>query len=95
MRQEIKIEDVRQVYRGKHGCCCGCRGKHSYPSHNIAEGGAENVDDAEVQKIIRYMNKKIATVPFNIESSREGLEDGGDYIAFGTKTRLTIVYLKK
>jgi hypothetical protein len=92
---QIKLEDVRQVYRGRHGCCCGCKGTHSYPTHNVEEGGIENVDDVQVAKILSYMNKKLVTEPLSDGYTREGLNIQSDYVAFGTKTQLTIVYLKK
>jgi hypothetical protein len=32
----VTTDQVMSVYSGKHGCACGCRGKHSYNSKHVA-----------------------------------------------------------
>ena len=31
----LTVNDVAEVYRGKEGCCCGCRGRYSSSSRTI------------------------------------------------------------
>ena len=34
--EDIKAEDVKSVYYGRPGCCCGCRGTHSEDRKQIS-----------------------------------------------------------
>lgn len=66
MNYKININDVRSVYSGQNGkCCCGCAGKHTYPSKYQKEAskdrgyevGDEEVCDRTVKLIVNKMNK--------------------------------------
>lgn len=70
LSKPIQIEDVVSVYSGRPGCCCGCRGKHTYRSSTREEGTKlrgykvwdKEVSDRTVARIVNKVNKDPATV---------------------------------
>ena len=87
----IKKDQVLSVYSGRPGCCCGCLGKHSYPSSPIARQVAskkrgykiddDEISDRNITMIVNKLNKNLGEV-----------EDGGSYFSFETPSRLYIAY---
>jgi hypothetical protein len=59
----ISQRDVQSVYSGRPGCCCGCRGKHTYASATYKDAAkqrgypidANEVNDATVKLILNRM----------------------------------------
>lgn len=71
--------DVLSVYSGQDGrCCCGCAGKHSYQSANVAAASrdrgykvtADEVNDAMVTRVLRLVKARLAESPANVFSGR-------------------------
>lgn len=68
MNTPIDASKVTQVYSGKPGCMCGCRGKHYYPNRNVDAAGkargyaldAEDISDKQVTRITNLLNKNPA-----------------------------------
>jgi len=63
--EPIDKSQIRSVYSGRHGCCCGCRGNHRYASAFAAEiskkrGYEGDVSDRSVSIIVNKMNRIIA-----------------------------------
>lgn len=66
--EPIDKSQVRSVYSGRHGCCCGCNGNHRYASAYLEElraGGRtylteSDVSDRSVSIIVNRMNRVIA-----------------------------------
>lgn len=86
----IKLDDVAHVYRGKaRRCCCGCAGRHVYPSKYRDMGSKRRgyaisdneVDDTFVENIVARMNRRWAVV-----------EDCGDHWYYENKTEQFIAY---
>lgn len=92
MKTLIELGAVVSVYSGKPGCCCGCRGKHTYASAHRELGGKRRgyaVDDDEVNDAV--VHRHLNTINAAIE--RGEAEDGGTYVAYETVGRLYIAYL--
>lgn len=94
-REKIKLENVKSVYSGINGrCCCGCSGKHTYPSTDIKAAGKargyeiqqEEISDRTVKMMINKINKQIELN--NIEYDEE------DFISCVVGNRVYIAYLK-
>ena len=66
----IDINNIKSVYSGKPGCCCGCLGKHTYASRTKIKAGIKRgypinnneVNDRVVKIIVNKMNKRIGKV---------------------------------
>jgi hypothetical protein len=89
---KIDAATVVSVYSGKHGCACGCLGKHTYATkfaqeESLQRGYAVTVSDKTVNLIVGKMNALLA----------EGCPKMGDasFISVETTTRLYIAYLKQ
>lgn len=97
----MKLQDVQSVYTGAFGkCCCGCAGKHRYPTSQKDNGkklrgyeiGTEEVSDRAVKlafnKVKRALEGKSEdwVVDYNYK----------DFVSVKnvTETRVTVVYLK-
>ena len=57
----IAKDQIISVYSGRPGCCCGCLGKHSYPSSPIARQVASKkrgypIDDDEISDRTESLN---------------------------------------
>jgi hypothetical protein len=60
----IDASKVVNVYSGRHGCMCGCRGKYSYAGEFVAEGTTrrgyavelDEVSDRNVRMIVKRLN---------------------------------------
>jgi len=87
----IKKDEILSVYSGRPGCCCGCRGKHSYPTSPIARNVAskkrgypiddDECNDGNITRIVNLLNRNLGDV-----------EDGGSYFSLETPSRLYIAY---
>lgn len=91
---QVKSHKVTSSYNGQSGkCCCGCAGKHRYPSSQAQNGkklrgyeiDADEVSDRAVNMAIKKIEKMSALEPENMSS-------GDNYIAYDDGGRLTIVY---
>lgn len=90
----IDVTRVYEVYSGRHGCACGCRGKYTCTTDGVALGvarrGYDNgiaPSDKTVAMIVRKMNEAIASgIP------AEKIGDG--QICVETETRLYFAFLK-
>lgn len=96
MPRKLKIEQVESVYSGRHGCCCGCRGKHSYREDLIDRGvelrgypfTAEDCSNRNVNRIITTINAAIY-------QNDSAVEVNEDYVAYDSLTHTYIAYLLK
>jgi hypothetical protein len=88
--KQIEFSEVKQTYNGRnHACCCGCSGKHTYPSHTPpAEGWQGMVND-------RIVRGALAKVNHALLEGGASLEVSDSYISVENEsgTRVTIVYL--
>lgn len=92
MKTRIELGSVVSVYSGKPGCCCGCRGKHTYASAHRELGGNRRgyaVDDDEVDDAV--VSRHLNTI--NAAIDRGEAEDGGSHVSYETGNRLYIAYL--
>lgn len=63
--QPLTTDKVYSVYSGRPGCCCGCRGKHTYASRHRDWASRnrgypvrdEEVNDRTVTLIVNKINK--------------------------------------
>jgi len=88
MEHPINKETITQVYSGKPGCCCGCRGKHSYSSKYPTKHDYDTVNDSAVTRIVNLMNKRLSEV--KDESNHYFLEVHSEYT--GEVSRWYIAY---
>lgn len=90
---QIDVKDVRSVYSGRPGCCCGCRGKHTYSSAHRAEAqenrGYEITDDEVNDKVVKLHVSRINKA---IAAGDPGVEFDENYACLETPTRWWIVY---
>ena len=90
--KQLTPEEIQSVYSGKHGCACGCRGKHTYRSAFRDFGvqargysfGPDDVNDRVVARHLKTINAAIA---------RGEALDGGNHVYFETESRLFVAYL--
>lgn len=66
----IDVNKVVDVYTGKEGCRCGCRGKYTYAS-KFQEYGTltrgyevsdDEVNDKRIARVVRIMNERLSEV---------------------------------
>ena len=96
---DVGVEKVYQVYSGKPGCACGCRGKHTYASA-VAKNGlkargyelkADEVNDRTVNLIFNKMKKAAAAgEPVKYVEPTPGFTA---HFSWETDTRSYVVYL--
>lgn len=79
----ISTSDVTQVYSGKPGCSCGCRGKYTEASD------ASPSARALVTKVVRMLNES----PRTRRNDGDALS-GGPILYLDTDRRTYAVYLK-
>lgn len=90
--EPITTDQVLSTYNGKaNSCCCGCSGKHSYPTDPILRTLAGmnrgySIDDDECSD--RSMKLTIN----KLNKNRTEVEDGGSYWCYETPTRVYIAY---
>lgn len=78
----IDISKVSEVYSGRPGCACGCRGKY-YLSSRYHKG--DKVNDRMVSKVVNLFNENLDKV----------LDmDGGIYALDLSETRTYTVYME-
>lgn len=91
---KIALQDVSSVYSGRPGCCCGCRGKHTYASTHrkwASENRGYKVLDNEVN------DHTVKAIVSKIESAAgNGFEVhvSGGLVSVDTDTRTYIAYFK-
>jgi hypothetical protein len=84
--------NVRSVYSGRHGCACGCRGKHSVnPAHRAEAERVQGYVVADSECSEREVRRVLALVQAP-GASVEACDDG-EWFSVETETRLYIVYL--
>lgn len=98
----INLENVVSVYSGRRGCCCGCRGKHTYAKAHQAYGsqhrgyavGDDEVNDRTVKLIV---NKVLATRKATADSDHIVAVEVGEYNKFASRDnrRTYVVYFKE
>lgn len=101
--QDLTQADVLSVYSGRPGCCCGCRGKHSYASATRDEASAERgyavADDEVSDRSVATILRKVLSMPELIEDERGPVAPHqqivGDNISVLTETRQYIVFLRQ
>lgn len=89
---EFMGRKVLSVYSGRPGCCCGCRGKHTYhpltrETGGIVRGyevGEDECSARGVKTILRKMEE--------FQKAGLALDEGGSYVAYETPTRLYVIY---
>jgi hypothetical protein len=91
----IDIDKVLNVYSGKPGCMCGCKGKYTFRKATQQLGTEnrgyevtdEECDDAKVQRLINKVTRMLddSTGDYEVEID----EDGSVYVE--TPTRIYYV----
>ena len=90
--EKLTLDEIQSVYSGKHGCACGCKGKHSYRSIVRSHGDLIRgyaLDDEDVND--RIVARHLSTINAAIE--RGEATNGDGYVAFETETRTFVAYL--
>ena len=85
--------DVRSVYSGRPGCCCGCRGDHRYNSQHVKEASKHRgyriepteVNDAQVTRVLNRLKDVARVDPTSIQYE-------ATYASLEQYNRLLIVY---
>jgi hypothetical protein len=73
--KNLLSRDVREVYSGKPGCMCGCRGKYSTNPAHKAEADAERGYEQEVGKqSMRMVNNVLHRMQLDVTNVR--IQDG-------------------
>lgn len=76
--QDLKVGDVQQVYQGRPGCGCGCRGRYSeWP--------------ATIRRVLAEMVARAAEVRID---NAPGFGHLGPILALEDETRFVWAYLK-
>ena len=98
---QVKVEDVVQVYSGKPGCGCGCRGNYRVnPSHlemaNKERGydyGRKDVSLMQVKSVLHILQEAEASGPGTVEIG----EAGKNMLVYSLETekRYRWVYVKR
>lgn len=87
----LTVDKIMSVYSGKHGCCCGCVGKHTTASAhretNSKDRGYPVTDDEVSDRSVKIIFNKIMSFP------RGQIEVDKTYISIDTETRRYIAYL--
>jgi hypothetical protein len=89
---KIAISNVSQVYSGRQGCACGCRGKHTFAlkfekwsSKRHGYSVKSDVNDRVVKRMVKKVERLAddSVNDFTIEAG---------HVAVETPTRLYIIY---
>ncbi len=80
------IADVESVYTGSAGCCCGCRGTHTYADAAMARERNGEYDPAKVRRAALRMLRSP-----DAKRNRDYTEH---FVATETQTRTNVVYLR-
>jgi hypothetical protein len=84
---------IKSVYSGKPGCCCGCRGNHTYTvEYALSLTEEKKKKLAMTLKFNDTVVKKIVATIKGIISQGTVPDVDQDYIAVQTDTRLYVVY---
>ncbi len=92
---------VTSVYSGRHGCACGCRGKHSYSAafvaaHPDGKRGYKVTPDEVNDKTVKMMFNKVQAhfdqFPDAAAAEKAGCFVADDFASFDTDTRTYCVY---
>lgn len=64
---KIKVDKVMQVYSGRPGCMCGCRGNYRVASKYVAEANkncgydiSDCVNDVQVRRVVKIIEANAA-----------------------------------
>ena len=84
---KITPDDVGDVYTGKPGCMCGCRGNYwSHPAHAGDSGGPHKPSLKMVHKVLNHLKANAAEVE---------ADPNGGIFSHETPSRNIVLYLKK
>lgn len=91
------LDNVQSVYCGRvNTCCCGCAGKHSYPSSFAGQGKAilgYDFDDSDLSdRAVKTVFNKVFGGKYGPAKRNSVIDDSIYYV--DTKTRTYIVYFK-
>ena len=91
----LTTNEVRSVYSGRPGCCCGCRGKHTVNPLFRAEaeqhrGYAVDDNECNAAAVTRILN----TIKKHAEQGTAAVETCREYVAAETDSRIWIAYLR-
>ncbi len=96
MNLEISLSDVQSVYSGKPGCCCGCRGKHTYASAQRVEAskarGYEVTSDEVSDRVVKQHVKKIIALAASGEAT---ISTTPVYVCATLPERIYIAYFRR
>ena len=90
---QLNVAKIESVYSGKDGkCCCGCSGKHYYPTEQkaLAEKRGGKVSDPMVKKVVHMINDVLA-MPESLQKLWQ-LDVNASYVSIVKEGRLYIAY---
>lgn len=91
----LTTDDVRSVYSGTPGCCCGCRGTHTVnPRFRSEVATARGYDVADDECNASVIARILNTIKRHDEHGTATIETERDYVAAETETRIWIAYLR-
>lgn len=74
--KDIKTADVKSVYYGRPGCCCGCRGTHSSKPKqvsrvlNLVQSNPESAMDETGRSYAFYETDKRIYIVYLVKEGR-------------------------
>lgn len=96
--QSITLKDISNVYSGKVGCMCGCKGKYAYTQHGMDamdaddyRKGKRDINEKQCMRVLREVQLAALNFPKEVE-----VDDAGKWVSYDTpKGRRYTVYLVK
>jgi len=78
----INVSTIQSVYSGRPGCCCGCRGKHTYATAFADK--APDYDRRVSDRTVKLICNKINAAPKVQENGNHFFAEINDrwYIAY-------------
>lgn len=94
--QSLTVKDIANVYNGKVGCMCGCKGKYAYTKHGMAAMAVDDyrkdrrdINEVECLRVLRKVQLAAMEDEKNVD-----VDDNGEWISYDTaKGRRYCVYL--
>ena len=87
----LSKDTVINVYSGRPGCCCGCRGNHfhntKFPDTDVYDHTVFN--DRQVARVINVIKRAAIAVT---DEDLKAFDLGGTYVAWQNDTRVYIAY---
>ncbi len=103
MERKFDFSKVSSTYSGRHGCSCGCKGRHAYASAHVKwssknRGYPVKPDDVSDRSVKGTFNKVQAHYDaMTDEQFKKAVDDGwcnDGFVSFDTETRTYSVYFK-